>query len=404
MARLPAGDPAPADGELPDSALAGVGTRPFGFYVHVPFCASRCGYCDFNTYVPGEQGAEQASGYVSAVLAEIDLAAKVLGEARPRVSTVFFGGGTPSLLAAEELIRILRRIEERFGLEPGAEVTTEANPESVGPAKLTALREAGFTRLSLGMQSAVPRVLATLERAHSPGRPQQAVVEARAAGFEQVSLDLIYGTPGETAEDWRTSLDAALSAEPDHLSTYSLIVEPGTRLAAQVRRGELVTPGEAVIVDRFETAERVLAEAGMHWYETCSWATSEAAWCRHNLGYWGGDDWWGAGPGAHSHVGGVRWWNVLHPKAWSERLQAGTSPAAARELPGSEEVRLERVMLGLRLRSGVALDQLTRQGRTAATRHLAEGLLEPDDHAAGRAVLTLRGRLLADPVTIDLAA
>ena len=250
---------------------------------------------------------------------------------------MFFGGGTPTLLPAADLTRILRRIDERFGLEAGAEVTTEANPESVDPAKLEALREAGFTRISLGMQSAVPRVLATLDRVHSPGRPQQAVAEARAAGFDQVSLDLIYGTPGETADDWRRSLDAALSAEPDHLSTYSLIVEPGTRLAAQVRRGELEVPGEHVIVDRFETAERVLAEAGMAWYETCSWATGEAAWCRHNLGYWGGGDWWGAGPGAHSHVGGVRWWNVLHPRAWSERLANGTSPAAARETPGEDE-------------------------------------------------------------------
>jgi oxygen-independent coproporphyrinogen-3 oxidase len=368
----------------------------------VPFCASRCGYCDFTTYVAGERGAEQG-GYVSAVLAEIDLAATVL-VTPPRVDTVFFGGGTPTLLPAADLIRILRRIDERFGLRPDAEVTTEANPESVDPGKLAALREAGFTRLSLGMQSAVPRVLAILDRVHSPGRPQQAVAEARAAGFAQVSLDLIYGTPGETADDWRASLDAALSASPDHLSTYSLIVEPGTRMAAQVRRGELTVPGEDVIVDRFETAERVLTGAGMSWYETCSWATSEAAWCRHNLGYWGGGDWWGAGPGAHSHIGGVRWWNLLHPRAWSDRLASGTSPAAARETPGSEEARLERVMLGLRLRSGVALGELTRNGQAAAERHLAEGLLEPADHAAGRAVLTLHGRLLADPVTVDLAA
>jgi oxygen-independent coproporphyrinogen-3 oxidase len=400
---LPAGDPAPPDGALPAEARAGLGTRPFGFYVHVPFCASRCGYCDFNTYVPGERGAEASAGYVDAVLAEIDLAARVLGGATP-VDTVFFGGGTPSLLPADGLIAILRRIDESFGLRPGAEVTTEANPESVDPRKLSALREAGFTRLSLGMQSAVPRVLAILDRAHSPGRPQQAVAEARAAGFEQVSLDLIYGAPGETADEWRTSLDAALGARPDHLSTYSLVVEPGTRMAAQVRRGELEVPGEDVIVDRFETAERVLAAAGMAWYETCSWATGEAAWCRHNLGYWGGGDWWGAGPGAHSHVGGVRWWNVLHPRAWSERLAAGHSPAAARERPGTDEVRLERVMLGLRLRSGVALGELTRDGRLAARRHVSDGLLDPAEHAAGRAVLTLRGRLLADPVTLDLAA
>ncbi len=371
--------------------------------MHVPFCASRCGYCDFNTYVPGENGAEQAGGYVGALLSEIDLAAHVL-PSLPRVDTVFFGGGTPTLLPAGDLARILRRIDERFGLKAGAEVSTEANPESVDPGKLEALREAGFTRISLGMQSAVGRVLAILDRAHSPGRPQQVVAEARAAGFDQVSLDLIYGTPGETADDWRRSLDAALSAEPDHLSTYSLIVEPGTRLAAQVRRGEFQVPGEDVIVDRFETTERVLAEAGMQWYETCSWATGEAAWCRHNLGYWGGGDWWGAGPGAHSHIGGVRWWNVLHPRAWSERLANGASPAAARETPGEDELRLERVMLGLRLRAGVALGELTHRGRSAATRQVADGLLEPTDHAAGRAVLTLRGRLLADPLTLDLAA
>lgn len=403
MARLPDGDPAPRDGALPPEALAGLGDRPFGIYVHVPFCATRCGYCDFNTYVPGEDGAAAAAGYVEAVIAELDLARRVLGDGAPQARTVFFGGGTPTLLPAADLARLLGAVRERFGLAPGAEVTTEANPESVDPAKLSALREAGFTRLSLGMQSAVPSVLATLDRVHTPGRPQEAVREARAAGFEQVSLDLIYGTPGETAADWRTSLNAALEAEPDHLSTYSLIVEPGTRLAAQVRRGEVQVPGEDVIVDRFETAERVLADAGMHWYETCSWATSDAARCQHNLGYWDGGNWWGAGPGAHSHVGGVRWWNVLHPKAWGERASAGESPAAAREIPDAESVRLEQVMLGLRLRSGVALELLTPEGREAAQRHVREGLLEPVDYAAGRAVLTLRGRLLADPVTIDLA-
>jgi putative oxygen-independent coproporphyrinogen III oxidase len=404
VARLPDGDPAPADGALPAAALAQLSGRPFGVYVHVPFCATRCGYCDFNTYVPGEDGAAAAAGYVDAVLGELDLARRVLGDGVPPAQSVFFGGGTPTLLAASDLARLLDGIRERFGLAPGAEVTTEANPESVDPAKLTALREAGFTRLSLGMQSAVPSVLATLDRVHSPGRPQAAVREARAAGFEQVSLDLIYGTPGESADDWLASLHGALEAEPDHLSTYSLIVEPGTRLAAQVRRGELEVPGEAVIVDRFETAERVLADAGMHWYETCSWAVDDAARCQHNLGYWDGGNWWGAGPGAHSHVGGVRWWNALHPRTWAERVRAGASPAAAREIPDEESVRLEQVMLGLRLRSGVALDLLTRDGRAAAEGHLAGGLLEPDDYADGRAVLTLRGRLLADPVTIDLAS
>jgi oxygen-independent coproporphyrinogen-3 oxidase len=249
----------------------------------------------------------------------------------------------------------------------------------------------------------VPSVLATLDRVHSPGRAVAAAREAREAGFEQVSVDLIYGTPGETAADWEASLQAAIEAEPNHVSTYSLIVEPGTKLAAQVRRGALQVPGEDVIVDRFETAEGVLSAAGMHWYETCSWAIDDASYCQHNLGYWRGGNWWGAGPGAHSHVGGVRWWNVLHPRAWTERLVAGSSPAAAREEPAEDETRLERVMLGLRLAEGLPLDDLTRDGRRAATKHLDGGLLEPAAFHDGRAVLSLRGRLLADPVTVDLA-
>jgi oxygen-independent coproporphyrinogen-3 oxidase len=403
MARLPDGDPAPVDGALDQSALAALKDHPFGLYVHVPFCATRCGYCDFNTYVAGEDGAERG-GYAAAAIAELDLAQRVLGDRAPQVDTVFFGGGTPTLLEASELVSVLDAIRERFELAPDVEVTTEANPESVDPAKLSALRAAGFTRLSLGMQSAVPSVLKTLDRVHTPGRPEEAVLEARAAGFDQVSLDLIYGTPGETDDDWRRSIDAALSASPDHISTYSLVVEPGTRMAAQVARGELVKSPEAVVVERFETADRVLTEAGMQWYETCSWAVDEAAQCRHNLGYWSGGNWWGVGPGAHSHVGGVRWWNVLHPRLWMQKLAGDASPAAARELPDDEAQRLEAVMLGLRLRSGVDLSTLTDDGRAAAERQVAAGMLEADDLARGRAVLSLRGRLMADPVTIDLAA
>ncbi|MBJ7459609.1 MAG: coproporphyrinogen III oxidase [Thermoleophilaceae bacterium] len=402
MARLPEGDPAPRDGALPAESLSGLKGRPFGIYIHVPFCATRCGYCDFNTYVAGEDGSAQ-SGYLAAAIAELDLAQRVIGDDAPEVDTVFVGGGTPTILMAEDLAALLDAVRERFGLADDVEVTTEANPESVDPEKFAALREAGFTRVSLGMQSAVPSVLKTLDRVHTPGRPEEAVREARAAGFEQVSLDLIYGTPGETADDWRASLDAALSAEPDHISTYSLIVEPGTRMAAQVARGELIVPGEDTIVDRFETAERVLADAGMDWYETCSWATGAEAHCRHNLGYWSGGNWWGIGPGSHSHISGVRWWNVLHPRAWGEMAKNGISPAAAREIPDAESQRLEAVMLGLRLRAGVALAELTDDGRAAASEHLNGGLLEAADYERGRAVLTLRGRLMADPVTVDLA-
>lgn len=400
MARLPDGDPAPADGVLPASALATLRDRPFGVYVHVPFCATRCGYCDFNTYVPGERGAEQVAGYADALIAELELARRVLGDDAPPAQTVFFGGGTPTLLPPDALGRILAAIPRTAD----AEVTTEANPETVDPATLAELREAGFTRISLGMQSAVPHVLATLNRTHTPGRAGQAAAQARAAGFEQVSLDLIYGTPGESAEDWEASLHAALDAKPTHISTYSLVVEPGTLLAAQVRRGEVEMPGEDVVVARFEAADRILEQAGMHWYETCSWAVDEAAYCRHNLGYWRGGSWWGAGPGAHSHVGGVRWWNALHPRAWAERVAAGASPAAAREVPDPDAARLEQVMLGLRLASGVALTDLTPAGRAAARRQRDEGLLDPAALDAGRAVLSQKGRLLADPVTLALAA
>lgn len=404
MARLPDGDPAPADGALPAASRAALQGRPFGVYVHVPFCQTRCGYCDFNTYVPGEDGAAAAAGYVDALIAELDLAQRVLGDDVPPARTVFFGGGTPTLLPPGELARLLGAVRDRFDIEPGAEITTEANPESVDPSSLAALRAAGFTRISLGMQSAVPSVLKTLDRVHTPGRAIAAAHEARDAGFEHVSVDLIYGTPGETAADWEASLAAAVDANPDHVSTYSLVVEPGTLMAAQVRRGELVVPGEDVIVDRFETADRVLSDAGFHWYETCSFARTDADYCQHNLGYWRGGNWWGAGPGAHSHVGGVRWWNALHPRTWAGKIGRGESPAAGREVPDDEAVLLEQVMLGLRLAEGVELQLLSDDGRAAAEAHLASGLLDPAKFAAGRAALTLKGRLLADPVTLDLAA
>jgi putative oxygen-independent coproporphyrinogen III oxidase len=396
MARLPDGDRPPHDGALPAAALRGLGApgRPFGVYVHVPYCTTICGYCDFNTYIPGEAGTE---GYAGAVAAELALARRVLGDATPPVETVFVGGGTPTLLPPTELAATLHAIRETFGLAPDAEITTEANPETVDPESLAALRAAGFTRISLGMQSAAPHVLATLDRHHTPGRAVEAAREARAAGFEHVSLDLIFGTPGETAEDWRLSVETALSAEPDHVSAYSLIVEPGTKLAARVRRGELPMPDDDVLAERYETTEALMTQAGLGWYEVANWARSDADRCRHNMGYWAGGDWWGVGPGAHSHVGGVRWWNVLHPSRWMERLAAGESPAAGRETPDADAARLERVMLEVRLRDGLALDPAQ---RATAAQLADDGLLELRDD---RAVLTLRGRLLADRVTLALA-
>ncbi|WP_049573149.1 radical SAM family heme chaperone HemW [Nonomuraea sp. SBT364] len=400
---LPDGDPAPGSGELPESALRGLGERPFGFYVHVPFCVTRCGYCDFNTYTAAELGpGASRSDYASTVVEEIRLARRVLGDAELPVRTVFFGGGTPTLLPAEDLARILAAIGAEFGLAAGAEVTTEANPESVDPKYLEKLREGGFNRVSFGMQSARDHVLRVLDRQHTPGRAGQAVLEARKAGFDHVNLDLIYSTPGESDDDWRASLAAAVEAEPDHVSAYSLIVEEGTRLAARIRRGELPMPDDDVAADRYLIADEMLAAAGFRWYEVSNWATSDEARCRHNLLYWTGGDWWAAGPGAHSHVGGTRWWNVKHPAPYAQRLASGLSPGHAREELTGDDRETERLMLELRLVSGYPLADVPPAARPRVAAALADGLLEPEAFKGGRMVLTLRGRLLADALVRDI--
>jgi oxygen-independent coproporphyrinogen-3 oxidase len=403
------GDPQPESGALPSDALAGRDSRPLGFYLHVPYCATRCGYCDFNTYTASElrgSGGVLASreNYASTLADEIRLARKVLGEDPRPAATVFIGGGTPTLLPPEDLGSMLAAVRDEFGLAADAEVTTEANPESVGPEYLERLREAGFNRISFGMQSARPHVLGVLDRTHTPGRPEACVAEARAAGFAHVNLDLIYGTPGESDDDWRASLEAALAAEPDHISAYALIVEEGTQLARRIRRGEVPPTDDDVHADRYLIAEETLSAAGMSWYEVSNWAADAdgSARCRHNELYWTGADWWGAGPGAHSHVGGVRWWNVKHPAAYAQALAEGRSPGAGREVLTPEDRRIERILLELRLASGCPLGLLAPEGAQAAGRALAEGLLEPGPYERGRAVLTLRGRLLADAVVRDL--
>jgi putative oxygen-independent coproporphyrinogen III oxidase len=402
---LPDGEPAPADGALPPSAVSGVGRRPFGVYLHVPFCTTRCGYCDFNTYTADELGSDPGASRASwaeAAIAELRLARTVLGEADVKAATVFVGGGTPTLLPPDDLGRVLRAVADEFGLEPGAEVTTEANPESVTPRSLDALKAAGFTRISLGMQSALPHVLAVLDRVHTPGRSVEAVAEARGAGFDHVNLDLIYGTPGESLRDWQQSVSTAIDAGPDHVSAYALIVEEGTRLAARIRRGELPMPDDDDQADKYELADDLLSEAGFAWYEVSNWATSAAARSAHNRLCWTGGDWWGVGPGAHSHVGGTRWWNVKHPAAWARRLVAGRSPAHAREVLDAETRRVERVLLETRLADGLDAGILGRNGHIAAARLAAEGLLDREPLGAGRVVLTRRGRLLADAVVRDL--
>ena len=403
---LPEGEPVPATGTLPDSARAGLGERPFGLYVHVPFCATRCGYCDFNTYTAAELGAGPATtslgNYADLAIAEIRFARRILGHVDLPVSTVFFGGGTPTLLAPAALGAILRVIDGEFGLTSGAEVTTEANPETVDEASLGELRSQGLTRVSFGMQSAVPEVLAVLDRVHRPGRPAQCAAWARAAGFEHVSLDLIYGTPGESDADWRRSLDAAVAAAPDHVSAYALTVETGTRLAARVRRGELDPPDDDVLADRYLAAEEILSAAGYGWYEISNWAGSGPSRCAHNMLYWTGGDWWGIGPGAHSHVGGTRWWNVRHPAAYAARIAGGSSPGQAREILSEAERQLERVMLLIRLADGCPVEVLGPAGQANAAQVVADGLADAAALARGRIVLTSRGRLLADAVTQKL--
>ncbi len=369
-----------------------------GIYVHVPFCSVRCGYCDFNTYTATELGGGGAiSQFADQAVAEIALAARRLGP-RP-VDTVFFGGGTPTLLPPADLIRILAAIEQHLGLRTDAEVTTEANPDSVNSVGLEQLRAGGFNRISFGMQSAIPHVLQVLERTHDPERVPVAVAWARGAGFEQVSLDLIYGTAGESHQDWRDSLQAALSCTPDHVSAYSLIVESGTRLARQVRKGLVAPPDDDDLAEKYLIADDLLSAAGFSWYEISNWARGSAARCRHNELYWRSEDWWGVGPGAHSHLAGERWWNLKHPSAYAASLAGGQQPVAGRETLDQQMKTMEQVMLGIRLREGLGTASLD-QARVNDL--LARGLLEVSATKPHRVVLTRTGRLLGDAVAREL--
>ncbi|WP_460795169.1 radical SAM family heme chaperone HemW [Microbacterium sp. GXF0217] len=415
---LPIGDPAPVDGRLPGDLEIDADT-PFSAYLHVPFCRVRCGYCDFNTYTSSELRGAKQEDYATTLIAEIALARRVLSDAgalRP-MDTVFFGGGTPTLLPAGDLARMLTAASDAFGLRDGAEVTVEANPDTVTPEVVKTLVDAGVTRLSIGMQSAVPHVLATLDRTHEPSNVRTAVDAARDAGLA-VSVDLIYGTPGESLADWHASLDAALAFAPDHISAYALIIEDGTKLARQIRRGEVPMPDDDLQADMYELADRRLADAGFEWYEVSNWArpsTGSASGAagsgtastsdnrsRHNLAYWRGSDWWGFGPGAHSHVAGLRWWNVKHPAAYAQRLAVSESPAAGTERPDAESRMLERVLLLSRIREGIAVSELPESNRSRVAGLIADGLVEPAAALSGRVQLTLRGRLLADAVVREL--
>ncbi len=363
-------------------------------YVHVPFCRVRCGYCDFNTYTATELQGFSQSDFVAQFSKELEQSRSILGDTRS-LETVFFGGGTPTQLPASDLVNVLRLLRESFGISTGAEVTTEANPDNVDGHYLEALREGGFNRVSFGMQSAVPSVLETLERTHTPANVPKAVGLAQELEL-QTSVDLIYGAPGETMDDWKRSVDAALEMETDHISAYALIVEEGTKLARQIKRGELPEPDEDLQAEKYEWADAQFESAGMSWYELSNWARNAESASKHNHAYWVGNDWWGYGPGAHSHLQGERWWNVKHPTAYAGKLNEGLSPAADRETLTEAQKFEERVLLESRLSTG--LDLAIIENKRAVAGLIAEGLIDAKRAIEGFLVLTLQGRLLADLV------
>lgn len=378
-------------------------TDSFGVYLHVPFCATRCGYCDFNTYTPGQLGSGATQGdYLDAIVAELEMAVVKHPELARGADTVFVGGGTPSMLGASGLRRLLDGVRNSFGLADDAEVTTESNPESTSPEFFEGLAEAGFTRVSLGMQSAVPHVLATLDRTHTPGRPAAAVAEARAAGFEHINLDVIYGTPGESMADLDTTLEAVLATEVDHVSAYSLIVEPGTAMARKVRRGELPMPDDDDLADRYERIDAALSQAGFSWYEVSNWAKPGGQ-CRHNMLYWRDGNWWGAGPGAHSHLDGTRFYNVKHPARYAATISGGELPIKDSERLTAENRHTEKIMLGLRLAEGIDANLLGEDELGKARRQAEAGMVEFVSVDCGQRIqLTNRGRLLADAIIVDI--
>lgn len=411
MAQFPTGIDWPPPKGL-GSALATGAAKPFSAYMHVPFCEVRCGYCDFNTYTSQfGLGADRAT-YSNSVAAEITQAHKLLKGLQFKtgpLQTVFFGGGTPTLLEAAAFRQMLDALRETFGVDAGAEITVEANPDSVTEETLAQLKSYGVNRLSVGVQSAVPHVLKILDRTHRQESVSNVAKWARQTGLE-LSFDLIYGTPGESISDWRRSLDFALNLAPDHVSAYSLVIEQGTKMAAQVARGEIPPPDEDASAEKYELADAALSDGGYGWYEISNFAKIQPGEetlngskrrfaSRHNLAYWRNWNWWGFGPGAHSHVGQARWWNVKHPLAYAQRTQSGENPALQGEILDEQTADFERLMLGIRTVEGI--DATAYQDVTGAL--VADGLIDESALTSGRAVLTLRGRLLADHVTRVLA-
>lgn len=378
-------------------------SRRLSFYIHIPYCVKRCGYCDFNTYTPAElQGPDLESvskNYISAVLKEIELAQETVGAAE--VPSIFFGGGTPSLMPAAELARVIQEIRDRFELSPDIEITIEVNPDSVSLDFLEKMRQAGANRISMGMQSAVPHVLKVLDRTHNPENVSTAVEKARQVGFEHVSVDLIYGAPGESISDWQQSVTSALQLPIDHISAYALIIEKGTKLAAQISRGEVQMPPDEETAEKYLIADSAFEAAGFNWYELSNWSKPGGQ-CRHNIAYWNGSMWWGVGPGAHSYFDNRRWWNVKHPATYQQKINAGESPVQSEEILSEENLADEYLMLQIRRREGIPHRNLKDSQVSRAAEYVDSGHLDQAEWTAQKLVLTQQGRLIADRIVRDL--
>ena len=400
---------------------------PFEVYVHVPFCMRRCGYCDFNTYTARDLGAGASRGnYANMVIREMRLTRDwqhAHGVEEPAAATVFFGGGTPTILPARDLVAMLEAVRETWGVASDAEITTEANPDTVTADYVKELADGGFTRVSFGMQSAVPHVLRILDRTHTPSNVEAGVRAADAAGLAS-SVDLIYGAPGESLDDWRTSVRAAVDLGVNHVSAYALTVEPTTKMGRQIAAGILPKPDDDDEAVKYEIVDDMLSEAGLEWYEISNWARPGCE-SRHNLGYWRNIDWAGLGPGAHSHYNRVdgsisaralRAWDVAHPRMWGAAVNEGRVPWDGSESVMPGEHLEELIMLGLRLREGLdlnlvnrAIGDLEHDGHESPFRRIGEddlaglvgdGLITIGRDARGHAriVPTRRGRLLNDAV------
>ncbi len=355
MAALPEGSPAPLDGNLTN--LFDLVNKPFSLYVHVPYCSKRCGYCDFNTYTPSELDREdQIESWLNSAVKEIDLARRVLKE-ELTIDTIFFGGGTPSLLDSNTVDNFIQSVKSNFKLKPGLEITIEANPDSITEEKSQRWLNSGINRVSIGMQSSTKEVLKKLDRTHNPDNVSHSVDILKKSGFDNFSLDLIYGTPGESLNDWENSLKDAIALNPPHISAYSLVIEPGTKMGAQLNRGEISQVNDDEAADKYQLADEMLNKNNYSWYEISNWAKKDKE-CKHNLNYWLGNNWWGIGPGAHSHINGVRWWNHKLPKVWRELLEKQNSPALAREVLSEDQIRSEQIMLLSRLRTGLGNHEL----------------------------------------------